>query len=118
MAPHIQSEVKTIKEDLGQKASDSRLLVQFEAKLENVKNVERQRLMNEYNDMVEWLMMLNRNPRQKQLDESIKPVILAYTQVDDIVNIIEASEAKLKAERTEIENSVIEQAKNFEKDLA
>lgn len=63
MAPMIQAEVKQIKEDLATKAGDSRLLVSFESKLENVKNVEKTRLMGEYNDLIEWLMMLNRNPR-------------------------------------------------------
>ena len=41
MAPQIQSEVKLIKEEAGLKASDSNLLVSFEAKLENVRNVEK-----------------------------------------------------------------------------
>lgn len=48
--------------------------------------------MNEYNDLVEWVMMLNRNPRQKQQEENIKPVVLAFHYVNDIVQIIDASE--------------------------
>jgi hypothetical protein len=106
MAPQIQTEVKAIKEDLQQKAADSNLLVSFEAKLENVRNVERARLMAEYDDLIEWLMMLNRNPRKQQLEENIKPVVLAYGYVDDIVNIIEMSDQKLRTERQEIEKQL------------
>lgn len=63
LAPDISANVKQIKEDLAQKAQNSKLLVNFEAKLETVKTVEKQKLMTEYNEMIEWLMMLNRNPR-------------------------------------------------------
>ena len=48
--------------------------------------------MAEYTDMIEWLMMLNRNPRQRQLEENIKPVTIAYGYIDEIVQIIEVSE--------------------------
>ena len=117
MAPQIQTEVKAIKEDLQQKAADSNLLVSFEAKLENVRNVERARLMAEYDDLIEWLMMLNRNPRKQQLEENIKPVVLAYGYVDDIVNIIEMSDQKLRAERQDIEKQLGEQIANFKSDI-
>ena len=74
------------------KAQNSKLLVSFEGKLETVKTVEKTRLMAEYTDMIEWLMMLNRNPRQRQLEENIKPVTIAYGYIDEIVQIIEVSE--------------------------
>lgn len=74
--------------------------------------------MNEYDDLIEWLMMLNRNPRKQQLEENIKPVVLAYGYIDDIVNIIDVSEQKLKTERLEIENNLMEQIKNFEKNIS
>lgn len=45
--------------------------------------------MAEYTDMIEWLMMLNRNPRYKPSQENIKPVQLAYGNINDITQIIE-----------------------------
>lgn len=47
------------------KANDSENLVKFEADLEEVKTKKKGMLMDQYADMVEWLMMLNRNPRQR-----------------------------------------------------
>lgn len=63
--------------------------------------------------MVEWLMMLNKNPRQRQIDDNIKPVTLAYSFVDEIVQIVETSERKLNDERKEIENMLMSQKANF-----
>lgn len=93
------------------------MLVNFEAKLENVKTVEKQRLMEEYSDMIEWLMLLNRNPRQRQLEENMKPVTIAYGYIDEIVQIVEGSEQKLKQDRNEIENGLMDQVKNFQKEI-
>jgi len=73
--------------------------------------------MAEYDDLIEWLMMLNRNPRKQQLEENIKPVVLAYGYVDDIVNIIEMSDQKLRAERQDIEKQLGEQIANFKSDI-
>lgn len=48
--------------------------------LEDVKLNKRGKLLNEYNDMIEWLMMLYNNPRCKVIDDHIKVIIGAYTQ--------------------------------------
>jgi hypothetical protein len=108
MAPKISQEVKQIKEDLAQKAGDSKSLVRFMKRLENVKGEERKRLMNEYNDLIEWLMMLNRNPRYKLQEENIKPVTFAYGYINDIGQIIEGAEQKQKQESLEIEKALFE----------
>jgi hypothetical protein len=34
---------------------------------------------------MEWLLMLNRNPRCKITDENTKPIINAYAYVNEIV---------------------------------
>lgn len=57
--------------------------------------------------MIEWLMMLNRNPRQKQLEENMKPVTIAYGYIDEIVTILETSDAKLRGDRLEIESGLM-----------
>lgn len=43
---------------------------------------------------------------------------LAYHFVNEIVMILESSEQKLKQERVDIENGLMEQIKNFEKDIS
>jgi len=48
--------------------------------------------MEEYGELVDWLMMLNRNPRYKLIEDNIKPVTLAYTYINEITFIIETSE--------------------------
>jgi hypothetical protein len=117
MAPKISQEVKQIKEDLAQKAGDSKSLVRFMKRLENVKVEERKRLMNEYNDLIEWLMMLNRNPRYKLQEENIKPVTFAYGYINDIVQIIEGAEQKQKQESMEIEKALFEQIHTLQRDI-
>lgn len=108
LAPDISQAVKTIKEEMGIKAANSKLLVNFENKLEDVKMFEQKKLMEMFTEMVEWLMMLNRNPRQRQLEENMKPITIAYGYIDEIVQIIETGEQKLKGERIEIENGLME----------
>ena len=102
----IITDVKGIKEDLGQKATDSKLLVDFEAKLEAVKLSEKNRLMNEYTDMIEWLILLNKNPQHKLNEENNKPIIQAFTAIDGIVFFIEDTEKNLADQRIEIENKL------------
>jgi hypothetical protein len=99
------------------KAANSKLLVQFEEALDLVKDKEQHRLMDMFKDMVEWLMMLQRNPRQKQNDDSTGPVKKAYELIDEIVMIIETGELKLKEERVEIENGLMEQIREFQKQI-
>lgn len=78
LSSSISGNVKGIKDDLAIKAGTSELLVGFEAKLEEVKNSEKQRLMNQYNDLIAWLMLLNDNPRFKIQEDMMKPVALAF----------------------------------------
>jgi hypothetical protein len=67
--------------------------------------------------MVEWLMMLNKNPRQKQGEEnsSIKPVTIAYGYIDEIVTIVDSSNQKIYQDKTEIENALFAQIDAFAK---
>ena len=48
--------------------------------------------MSMFKDMVEWVMMLQNNPRQKQGEDTPQPIEKAYRQVDNIIIIIETSE--------------------------
>lgn len=65
LAPKISSEVKTLKEEMSVKAGNSKLLVGFENHLENIKMFEKRRLMRMFSEMIDWLMMLNKNPCQR-----------------------------------------------------
>lgn len=78
---------------------------------------EKKRLRDEYDDMVAWLMMLNTYPRYKLIEDNIKPVALAYNYMNEIPMIIETSDQKLKQERDEIENALMEQIGNFNRDI-
>jgi dynein heavy chain len=92
-------------------------LVEFEAFLEKVKMQEKSRLKAEYTDMVQWLMMLTRYPKYKILEDNIKPVALAYTHMNDIPVIIYNAENKLRTERDDIENQLVEEKNQFDNEL-
>lgn len=77
LANKLTLEVKSIKEETTQKAQESKMLVQFEAKLEQIKLKDRHRLKAEYTDMIEWLVMLFANKNYRPT-EDIKPVLNAY----------------------------------------
>jgi hypothetical protein len=84
--------VKAIKEQTGLKANDTKALVNVKALLEKVKNEDKAKLMVNYKDMIEWLMMLCRNPRQRQVDDNIKPITLAYSFIDEMNSIIDSAD--------------------------
>jgi hypothetical protein len=62
--------------------------------------------MHDYKEMIEWLMMLNRNPRQRQLEENMKPVTIAFVLVDEIELFIENKDHLLKGDKLEIDNAL------------
>jgi len=47
----------------------------------------------------------------------MKPVTIAYGYIDEIVQIVEGSEQKLKQDRNEIENGLMDQVRNFQKEI-
>ena len=57
--------------------------------------------------------MLNRNPRCKLTEENIKPITNAYAYVNKIVSTIETADGKLKQERVDIENGLMEEIRKF-----
>lgn len=60
------------------KAENSGDLVQGEKYLEDSKNQIRKALVDQYMDLVEWLMMLQKQPYIEIADEYIKQIIMAY----------------------------------------
>lgn len=91
--------------------------MQFEAKLDDIKLKEKRRLKDEYADMIEWLVMLHRNIRYRPQDDYTKPIQTAFNQINEIESIIDYSENKLKSERDDIEKQLMEQKRNFVKEL-
>ena len=69
--------------------------------------------METYNELIEWLVMLNKNPKFRTQDDFFKSVIYAFKHVNMINGIIDKSELKLKAERNDIENGLMEQTRRF-----
>ena len=81
--------------------------------LDEVKLVKKGKLLAEYNDMVDWLMMLYENPRLKVPEDNIRIIFNAYTQTQKISSMIEQTEISLKNQRTEIENKLQKDKKEF-----
>jgi hypothetical protein len=113
-ANKITHDVKTIQEQNTQKSNNSNELVKYEKRLDDVKNNEHKRLNNQYVDLVDWLCMLNQNPKYRTQDDTFKQVQHAYKHINMINNIVDKSEIKLKNERNEIENGLMQQIKRFE----
>lgn len=59
--------------------------------------------------------MLCKNPIHKLSDqEHQRPIIGAYTSVNDIVNIIENSTGRLKVDRREIEDRLVNEVEDYD----
>jgi hypothetical protein len=108
LAPDISQSVKAIQEELGLKSQDSNGLVSHEKRLEDVRNAEHKRLTATYADMMDWFMFLNENPKYKMLDDTTKPILQAFKSMGWIPSSIEKAEVKLRNERTDIENALME----------
>jgi hypothetical protein len=67
--------------------------------------------------MIDWLSMLNNNPRLRQTEDQMKPVSMAFTYVNEISFHIENAEKKLREERKDIEKGLSLQIKEFNKNL-
>lgn len=112
-ATDITANVKSINEQTAHKSTNSAELVKHEKRLNEVKEAEQKRLMSTYNELIEWLVMLNKNPKYKTPEDLFKSVIYAFKHVNMINGIIDKSEIKLRNERNEIENGLIEQTRRF-----
>lgn len=67
-----------------QKADTSEDLVKNEKFLEDSKNQSKADIIAQYNDLVAWLMMLQKQPYIEVADEYIKNIILAYQMTNKI----------------------------------
>jgi dynein heavy chain len=114
LAPEISQSVKAIQEELGLKSQQSNDLVSHEQRLEAVRNSEHKRLTATYADMMDWFMFLNENPKYKMLDDTAKPILQAFKSMGWIPSSIEKAETKLRNERTDIENALMEQTRRFQ----
>ena len=114
LCTQIQADVKQIKDDLQQRAAQSKVLVEYEKRLEQLQNEDQKRIRAEYGDMIQWHQMLCKNPIHKLSDqEHTRPIIGAYTSVNDIVNIVENSTGRLKVDRKEIEDRLISEVEDY-----
>jgi len=50
----------------------------MEKELEEIKIIKKQQLINEYNDLIEWLMLLYNNPRYRVVEDQTRSVNSAY----------------------------------------
>jgi len=113
-ATDITANVKAINDQTQHKSTNSAELVKHEKRLDEVKQTEQKRLMDTYNELIEWLVMLNKNPKYKTPEDLFKSVQYAFKHVNMINGIIDKSESKLKQERVDIENALMEQTRRFQ----
>ena len=85
----------------------------MEKELEEIKVIKKNQLIHDYNDLIEWLMMLYNNPRFEVQDDQTRSVNQAYIQTCKIAQMVEMQENKLKNERIEIENTLVRQKRDF-----
>ena len=73
-ANQITNNVKQINDQTQNKSTNSAELVKHERRLDEVKLTEQKRLMDTYNELIEWLVMLNKNPKYKTNEDLCKSV--------------------------------------------
>jgi chromosome segregation ATPase len=85
--------------------------------LEEAKQEEKAKYINQYLDLIQWLVMLYNNPRYNVLDEDVKHIATAFSWANKIDEYIDSNEGRLKKEREELEKKTIEKKKNFAETL-
>jgi len=117
-ARQIHSLIKNVGERFAQSSKESTaILVSAEKEFEDFKLFKRQELINQYNDLIEWLCFLYNNPRLKILEEHVKSVKQAHDQILKINQYIEAKEKSLRSDREEVVNRLHTKKKVFTESL-
>lgn len=83
-AMRIQAEIRNMSTTFQQKAEISSDLVAYEKYLEDTRNHKRAEIINQYTDLVEWLMMLMKHPYIEIADEYTKQIQMAFQQTNKI----------------------------------
>jgi hypothetical protein len=116
-AQKIQAEIRNMSTQFQQKAENSSDLVTYEKYLEDSRNLKRGEIINQYTDLVEWLMMLMKHPYIEIADEYTKQIQMAFQQTNKIQSSIETQEGNLKQQRDEIERKLTLETKAFAEEL-
>lgn len=116
-ATKLHTEIRNMSNHFNVKADNSADLVASELYLEQSKNTNRGQLVNQYFDLVDWLMMLHQQPDIEISDDYIKNITLAYQATNRIQSNIETQEANLKLQREEIEKRLMIETKQFQEEL-
>lgn len=116
-AANVHTNVRNMSQKFGEKADTSAALVDSEKFLEDVKGAKRQEIVSQYNDLIEWLVMLYQFPEQEVMEEQIKNVVTAYNQTNKIQTSIETQETQIKTQREEIERRLQAETKQFSDEL-
>lgn len=95
-ASRLQSEIRNMNTEFTKKADTSADLVQGEKFLEDSKNQRKNEIIAQYTDLVEWLMMLQKQPYIDIAEEYIKAIILAYQMTNKIQANVDQQEINLK----------------------
>lgn len=93
------------------------MLVEFEKDLEDFKVIERLNIKKQYEELLDWLMMIYEYPIYEVTDEFSKAILHAHNQVNSIPKMIDDQENFLKEERFKIENALMQMIKQFNVEL-
>ena len=79
-----------------QEVHQTKELVDYENFLEEVKTVKEKEILDNYKDLIEWLLLLYKYPQLKPTEESFKSINQCFVQVDKIFESINSREDSLK----------------------
>ena len=80
----ISAEIRNFTTKFNDKAENTTSLVEFEANLEHIKTVQKKVIIDKYQDMVEWLMLLYEYHQYEAADEIQKTVQNTYSSATRI----------------------------------
>lgn len=82
-----------------------------------MRNFEHKKMEKTYVEMIKWVEFLNHYPRFRMNDDNMKPIQNSFKFMNQMPSIMEKAEQKLKGERLEIENALMDQLRRFDQKI-
>ena len=96
-----------------QEVHQTKELVDYENYHETVKTETEKQILDQYKDLIEWLMLLYKYPQLRPTEESFKQINTCFNQVEKIFESINSREESLKNQRDNIINLLDQKIRNF-----
>ena len=117
-AGEVIQQADAIKNKLQEKPADAEQLVMLETYLDDVKTNRKHDIQKEYQEVVNWLMLVYSYPIYFNVDDDdIKQIMQGHTLITSIDFQIDQAENRLKEERKTLEDQLITEKKNFAHEL-